>query len=218
MARCPRSHRVGLPPVSADTDVTVTAPVETNDPANERPGTEGIWTFVFLDMMVFALLFLVYLSERLRLPDVFVLSQKALDPIVGLASTIFLLTSSWCMVEAVHAVRADDRARAGRWLTFSFVLGSLFVANKLIEYHGKIDHGLTPATNGFYTFYFVITGIHFVHVIGGLCFMANLRATLMRDGGGQSYRRRVENVGLFWHFVDVLWLFIFPLLYLTGLQ
>lgn len=176
------------------------AHVETPD---DRPGTEGIWTFVFLDMAVFALMFLVYLSERVRLPDVFAHGQAALNPLVGLLGTMFLLTSSWCMVEAVHAIRVADRGRAGRWLGLSFALGALFVVNKLIEYHDKFAHGLTPVTSGFFTFYFVITGIHFAHVVGGLAFMLSLRLNLA-EAGSTAFRRRAENVGLFWHFVDVL--------------
>ena len=194
-----------------------TAPVGEPESGIERPGTEGIWTFVFLDMAVFALMFLVYLSERVRLPDAFASGQAALNPLVGLLGTLFLLTSSWCMVEAVHAIRVVDRGKAGRWLTLSFALGSLFVVNKLFEYHDKFDHGLTPAINGFFTFYFVITGIHFAHIVGGLAFMLSLRLNL-REAGSVQFLRRAENVGLFWHFVDVLWLFIFPMLYLAGLR
>ncbi len=185
--------------------------------SSERPGTEGIWTFVFLDMMVFALIFLVYLSERARVPAAFAHAPHHLRPLVGLASTVFLLTSSWCMAEAVQSIRRVAQQRATNFLTLALLFGGLFVVNKLIEYSGKIAAGLTPATDSFFAFYFLITGIHFVHVLGGMAFMASLRLRLAREIGSAGYLRNAENVGLFWHFVDMLWLFIFPLLYLAGL-
>ncbi len=171
---------------------------------------------MFIDMIVFLLFFLVYLSERNRLPDLFAESQATLDPMVGLASTIFLLTSSWCMVGAVQSARSGNAARTGSWLNLTGLLGAGFIVNKLLEYGGKLDHGISPVSNGFYSFYFIITGLHFAHVIGGLCFIAHCRMRAAAEVGRRDYRKKIENVGLFWHFVDMLWLFIFPMLYLAG--
>jgi nitric oxide reductase NorE protein len=182
----------------------------------DHPGTSGIWTFVFIDMVVFFLFFLVYISERLRLPDIFAASQRLLDPFTGLASALFLLTSSWCMVEAVNATRRNAERAAAHYLNFALLLGALFAGNKLIEYSDKFAHGLTPVSNGFFTFYFIITGLHFTHVIGGMVFMGHCRMRLSTELGSPNFRKKMENVGLFWHFVDVLWLFIFPMLYLAG--
>ncbi len=184
----------------------------------DHPGTSGIWTFVFIDMVVFFLFFLVHISERLRLPDIFAASQRLLDPFTGLASALFLLTSSWCMVEAVNAIRRNAERAAALYLNFALLLGALFAGNKLIEYSDKFAHGLTPVSNGFFTLYFLITGLHFIHVIGGMCFMSHCRMRLSTEIGSQNFRKKMENVGLFWHFVDVLWLFIFPMLYLAGAE
>lgn len=167
-------------------------------------------------MVVFLLFFLVYISERWRLPDVFAASQRLLDPFTGLASALFLLTSSWCMVEAVNATRRKSERAAATYLNFALLLGALFACNKLIEYSVKLAHGLSPVSNGFFTFYFLITGLHFIHVIGGMCFMSHCRMRLSTELGSLNFRKKMENVGLFWHFVDVLWLFIFPMLYLAG--
>ena len=185
--------------------------------AESHPGTRGIWTFVFIDMIVFLLMFLVYLSEKWRLWDSFIVSQRHLNPLVGLASTLFLLSSSWCMAEAVAALRRGDYRPAQQWLNGALALGGLFVLNKLVEYAGKISAGLTPGSGSFLTLYFVITGMHFAHVIGGLIFMSHCRARLGAEAGTPVFRKKLENVGLFWHFVDVLWLFIFPMLYLTAI-
>jgi nitric oxide reductase NorE protein len=183
---------------------------------DDHPGTSGIWLFVFIDMVVFLLFFLVYVSERFRAPEIFAASQRLLNPFVGLASALFLLTSSWCMVEAVGATRRNAERVVATYLNFAMLLGALFVGNKLIEYAGKFAHGISPVSNGFFTFYFIITGLHFIHVIGGMCFMGHCRMRLSTELGNSNYRKKIENVGLFWHFVDVLWLFIFPMLYLAG--
>jgi nitric oxide reductase NorE protein len=182
----------------------------------DHPGTSGIWTFVFIDMVVFFLFFLVYISERFRLTEIFAESQRLLDPFTGLASAMFLLTSSWCMVEAVNATRRNAERAASMYLNFALLLGALFAGNKLIEYSDKFAHGLSPVSNGFFTFYFIITGLHFIHVIGTMCFMAHCKMRLSTELGSTNFRKKMENVGLFWHFVDVLWLFIFPMLYLAG--
>ena len=187
-----------------------------DDGDEDRPGTSGIWTFVFIDMIVFALLFLVFVSERHRLPQVFETSQTALDPTVGLLGTLLLVTSSWSVAEAVHAARGGHTVRARLALDFAMLLGLAFAVNKLVEYHGKLSHGLTPVSNGFFTFYFLITGLHFLHVIGGMAFLGHCRLRLSLEIGSLDYRKKIENTGLFWHFVDMLWLFIFPSLYLTG--
>ena len=166
-------------------------------------------------MGIFGLLFLVYLSERFRLPKVFLAAHAHLDPIVGLTSALLLLTSSWCMVEAVHAVRRQARRAAGHYLSAALLLGGLFIANKLVEYSDKFAAAITPATNSFFTFYFIITGLHLCHVLGCMAFMAHCRSRIDTEIITGRYLKKVENVGLFWHFIDTLWLFIFPLLYLV---
>lgn len=184
-------------------------------PMDRGPGTNGIWTFVFIDMLVFLMFFLVYVSERHRVLDVFVESQHHLTPWVALVSTMALLTSSWCIAEAVHAARRGQAAVVSRWLTASLLLGAVFVVNKFIEYGSKIGDGISPATNSFFSFYFLITGVHFLHVCAGMIFIGHCRARAVEETGQAIYQKKIENVGLFWHFVDILWLFIFPLLYLT---
>lgn len=183
--------------------------------SEEHPGTSGIWTFVFIDMVIFLFFFLVYVTERQRLPEIFMNSQHELNPVIGLLSTLALLTSSWCMAEAVQATRRTDRKKAALALNGALLFGTLFIVNKFIEYGGKFADGISPVTNGFFTFYFLITGLHFLHVIGGMIFMTHCRARLTAECGETGYRKKLENVGLFWHFVDILWLFIFPMLYLS---
>jgi nitric oxide reductase NorE protein len=183
-----------------------------------HPGTEGLWIFIFVDMIIFLLMFIVYLSERIRLTTVFAASQHQLSAFFGLANALVLLTSSWAMVKAIEAIRYMNAPRAQKWLTLCFATGGLFCINKLFEYGFKIEHGITPATNSFFTFYYVITGLHFTHVVGGTVFILHCRNRALAETGTAHYLKKIENTGLFWHFVDVLWLFIFPMLYLVGLK
>lgn len=181
------------------------------------PGTDGLWTFVFIDMIVFSLFFIVYLSERLRLPGVFAASQAHLDPNFGLVNALVLLTSSLFMAEAVAATRMGKSVLVKRRLVLTLACGAAFAVSKLAEYAGKFAGGITPVTNSFYSFYFLLTMIHFLHVLAGMVFIAHCLARAGAETGQPAYLAKLENTGLFWHFVDLLWLFLFPLLYLAGL-
>lgn len=184
------------------------------------PGSEGIWIFVFIDMVVFILIFLVFMGERVRNLELYAASQLHLNELFGLANTLILLASSWMVVEGVQAARAGNERRVAVFLNFAIVLGLLFSLDKLIEYYFKFDEGITLASNQFFTFYFFITFVHFLHVMVGLGFILYFRnrANECVLGRKNEYIKNLENVGLFWHYVDVLWIFIFPVLYLIGRQ
>ena len=181
-----------------------------------HPGTEGLWTFVFIDMAIFLLIFFTFMSERLRHFEVYSASQLHLNELLGLANTVILLTSSWMVVEAVHAARKQLVKKVSACLMGAFLLGALFSINKLIEYYLKFDAGITPITNPFFSFYFFITIVHFLHVIAGMVFIFYFKNEAQAYVTSDKYVTGLENVGLFWHYVDVLWIFIFPLLYLVG--
>jgi nitric oxide reductase NorE protein len=165
------------------------AKIPASDLDAKHPGTSGIWTFVFVDMIVFAVLFLVFVSERHRLPEVFTTSQAALDPRVGLFGTLLLITSSCFVADAVHSVREWNMKRARISLALAILFGLGFAANKLAEYVDKFSHDLSPVTNGFFTFYFLVTGLHFLHVIGGLCFLGHCRMRISNEVKEFSYRK-----------------------------
>ena len=184
--------------------------------STQPPGTDGLWTFVFIDMVLFLMIFFMFMSERMRHVHQYVASQLRLDELVGLASTLILLTSSWMVVEAIHAARKGDGTRVRRYLGLAWLLGLAFCVNKLAEYYLKTRAGVTPATNSFFSFYFFITFVHFLHVVAGMVFIAHCRGHARARAGTGRYLTGLENVGLFWHFVDILWVFIFPLLYLVG--
>jgi len=184
--------------------------------SERRPGSEGLWTFVFIDMVIFLLIFVTFMGDRLGKAALYSASQVHLSVSLGLANTLILLTSSWMVVEAVRSARARAAGDVSRYLGIAVLLGVAFVANKVVEYTSKVQHGITPATNAFFSYYFFITFVHLMHVVAGVGFLAYFRSRARAQTGLAVFQRRVENVGLFWHFVDVLWLFIFALLYLVG--
>jgi len=184
--------------------------------SGRRPGTDGLWTFVFIDMVIFLMIFFMFMSERFGHVALYTTSQAHLNELFGLANALILLTSSWMVVEAVHAARRGDGGRVRTYLGWAWLLGLAFAVDKIVEYHAKFHAGITPATNSFFSFYFFITLVHFMHVIAGMLFIGYCRGRALARAGREDYLTGLENVGLFWHFVDVLWVFIFPLLYLVG--
>lgn len=183
-------------------------------------GSEGIWTFVLIDMVVFLLIFFTFMSERMGHLAEYAASQLRLNELFGLANTLILLTSSWMVVEAVQAARLRRPKKVTFYLWGAWLLGSAFSVNKIVEYLAKFDAGITPVTNAFYSFYFFITLVHFLHVLAGMLFIFHFvrNAAECASERHSRYVQGIENVGLFWHYVDVLWIFIFPMLYLVGRQ
>jgi nitric oxide reductase NorE protein len=175
-------------------------------------GSEGIWTFVFIDMVVFALIFLVYSMQRVQQFHLYEVSQQHLNPIFGFVNTLVLLTSSWMMVRAVHSARDGFTAQVSSFLSAALVLGCVFVGGKGVEYYQKFDSSISVTTNSFFTFYFFITFVHLLHVMVGMAFMVAMRRGARTLGA--DYIKRLESLGTFWHFVDLIWLFIYALLYL----
>ena len=134
----------------------------------------------------------------------------------GMANALILLTSSWMVVEAVRAARTGGARRVSRCLGLALLLGLAFAVNKVTEYTIEVRAGFTPATNSFFSYYYFITFAHFMHVIAGMIFIAYFRNKAATQAGTARYQIGLENAGHFWHFVDVLWIFIFPMLYLVG--
>lgn len=178
------------------------------------PGVEGIWVLIGVDSVVFALLFASFMDARRSDPGGFDAARQSLDAALGGLNTLVLLTSSWVVALAIQALRDGVSQRAARLLALAVGAGSAFVAVKSFEYVDKLVAGTTPATNDFFMWYFVLTGIHLIHVLIGLGLLTFL-ITGVRRGRYDAGRIAVpESVATFWHLVDLLWIVIFPLLYL----
>ena len=178
------------------------------------PGVDGVWVFIGADSVIFAILFLSFMQERLKNPDVFETSRQTLNMHLGGIDTLILLTSSWSVALAVQAMKRDQIDREPRLLLGGAVTGLMFVASKSIEYFEKFAHGITPGTNPFYMWYFTLTGIHLIHVVVGTSMLTYLWVRSRRGTYDHLHKAVPESVASYWHLVDLLWIVLFPLLYL----
>lgn len=165
------------------------------------------------DMTVFGVFFAVYTHDRATNGQVFAASQQTLDSTIGLANTGLLLLSSLLVVLGVRAIRGGAAARAPKFFALAWLCGLGFAVNKAVEYTELLHAGHTPATNGFYAYYFVFTGIHVTHLLLGMCVLT-LAWLVSRRPSAASKPALVEGCASYWHLVDVLWIVLFPLLYL----
>ncbi len=170
--------------------------------------------FIGVDMVIFAILFFTFLDERHDAVALFEAGRRTLDPNFGGVNTLILLSSSWCVAMATVRAEQDRLEAIPPWLAGAFFCGLAFTLSKVLEYAGKLDAGFTPATNAFYMHYFVLTALHLLHVIGGTVLLAVLWK-MARTGAFHSRRLVVlESGAIYWHMVDLLWILLFPLLYL----
>lgn len=178
------------------------------------PGDSGVWTFIIADMGAFAMFFLVFTLGKMASPDLFEASRQHLNAQLGLLNTLILLTSSLFMVKAVEAARLSKRAATIRNLVLTIIVGLGFAVTKFVEYQAKGAAGIGLTTNEFYTYYFAFTGIHFLHFAIGIAALLMMLTKARTDALDDRFRTWIESVGCYWHMVDLLWIMLFPLLYL----
>lgn len=176
----------------------------------------GILTFILADMIIFGLLFIGFMVERSGQLALFNQSAASLDVWLGMLNTLILVSSGLCVVVAVNAARAGRAAAVRFWLLWSFLIGAGFGINKVIEYGAKISHGITMLSNDFYMFYYVLTGMHFLHFLVGMVVLVVLWVRAWREPVDGPLFGIIESGALYWHMVDLLWIVIFPMLYLVG--
>jgi len=176
------------------------------------PGDSAIWLFVIGDMVIFSCYFAAYMFDRGQNHVLFMQSQQHLDQNIGVINTLILLTSSLFVALGVQAARMGDFGIASRLLTLGFACGMGFVVLKSFEWALKINVGLTISSNAFFMHYYMMTGLHFFHVLLGLVILTMLRRELR---GRTAPRVQFLEVGAtYWHMVDFLWIIIFALAYL----
>ncbi len=195
--------------------------------ARRIPGESGTWVFLFGDMLVFGAFFVTFLVERATAPEVFDDARTTLHIGVGVLNTLVLLTSSLCVVLALNALRAGMWPIATRAVAAAIGCGALFIALKVYEYVSLGTAGHGPGANDFYLYYFILTGLHLFHVclgIGALSFVLSQTRRRALARGADGFRAElsvtrtalVEGAACFWHLVDLLWIFLFALLYLVS--
>lgn len=178
------------------------------------PGEAGVWLFVLGDMCVFAVFFGIFVIYRSRNVELYVRSQAELNQDYGAINTLLLLASSWFVAMAVNAGRSLNTMRATRLFTAAIGCGLGFVIVKYLEWSQKLVNGLGLTTNEFFTFYYMLTGIHLLHVIIGLLVLFILRAKSKTPLATAGDLILLESGATYWHMVDVLWIVLFPLIYL----
>lgn len=192
--------------------------------AEESPGTRttrlpaepALWGVLLADVLIFTGLFAIYLSRRADVGSLFAQSQSSLNSDLAATNTLVLLTSSLFVVMAVHRFRHGDMGACSHLLRAAMFLGAAFVGLKCTEYAAMINEHRTPTTNVFYMWYFVLTGLHLAHVLVGLFLLLGMHWMARDDAGAEPGRIVLFEVGAsFWHMVDLLWIVIFPLLFLV---
>jgi len=183
--------------------------VETHPVAQLAPGKVGVWWFLASEIMLFGGLIASYVVMRVG-GGGWADERAHTSLLIGGINTLVLLTSSMTVVEAFAAGERGDGRGVRRNLGWTLLLGLAFLVIKGFEYSIKFSHGITPTTAPFWSFYFTMTGLHGLHVLAGIVINAFLLATWTRER-----QHRLELGGLYWHFVDIVWIFLFPLLYMS---
>jgi nitric oxide reductase NorE protein len=196
--------------------VTLDAPAAVAPPVRRIPGETGTWVFLFGDMLVFGAFFATFMVERAKAPEVFDVSRKTLHLGVGLTNTLVLLTSSLLVVVALGALRSGASKIARSALLAALACGAIFVGLKVFEYHSLVTAGHGVGANHFYLYYFILTGVHLFHVCVGMAVLTVLLAATRPPELSATRLAVVEGGACFWHLVDLLWIVLFPLLYLVA--
>jgi cytochrome c oxidase subunit 3 len=190
--------------------------------------TLGMWLFLLTEIMFFGGVFTAYVYYRSVYPAAFAHGSHHLDVTLGAINTVVLIASSFTMVLAVHAAQTGRVRRIFSALLATMTLGSVFLVIKGFEYHHKFVEGLVPGPlwrymapdadkqQLFMSIYFSMTGLHALHMVIGIGVLAWIAVRAWRGAFDAHYYTPVECVGLYWHFVDIVWIFLFPLLYLLG--
>lgn len=185
-----------------------TAPVH-----NYPPGDLAIWVFILAELAVFAVFFAVYAFTRANHVELFNQYQLTLDRTTALFNTLALITSSYFVVRSLAAIRDGDQRGLVSWLLAAMAMGALFLVLKSAEFHHHYSNGLNLRTNLFYMFYFSLTFFHFMHVIMGMVILGAVAVAGQRGRYTAEEHTGVETGASYWHMVDLVWLILFPLVY-----
>ena len=180
---------------------------------NHPPGDLAIWIFILAELLVFAVFFAVYAFTRANHVEMFNHYQLTLNRTTALLNTLTLLTSSYFVVRGVMAIRNGDRRGLVLWFWAAIAMGAVFLVLKGGEFHHHYSAGINLRTNLFYMFYFSMTFFHFMHVILGMGILAAVAIKGQQGGYTADEHTGVETGASYWHMVDLVWLILFPLIY-----
>ena len=173
-----------------------------------------IWLIVFLELITFSAVVLVFLYQRSLNLELFNLGQLELNQVYGLINTIVLLTSSLFMAQGLYFLKLGAKKKSIVFLSITLLLGISFLILKGLEYYAKIEMGFGLSSSTFFTYYWLLTGFHFVHVLIGILLISYAIIKTKSGFYTNSNFEDVESIGIFWHMCDLIWIFLFPLMYL----
>ena len=186
----------------------------------------GMWLFIFTEILLFGGLFIVYSVYRYINPLAFKLAAEELSVGIGTLNTGILLISSMTVAMSITAIQKGNTRRTIFLLEMSMLLGLIFLINKYFEWSGKFGHGIYPGSESlrelgqgevlFFGLYFFMTGLHAVHIIVGLILLGVMLSKVQKGTINSGYNIQLENSGLYWHLVDLIWIYLFPLFYLIS--
>lgn len=194
----------------------------------KQASTMGIWLFLITEIMFFGGLFLGYIVYRSMYPEAWRAGSHELNVTLGAINTAVLIFSSLTMAMGVHSAQLGKAKKTANYILATMILGGVFLGIKYLEYSAKFEHHLVPGANFhfdspladqmqiFFSFYFMMTGMHAIHMIIGFGILIWLFNKARKGTFSGEYYNPVEVTGLYWHFVDIVWIFLFPLLYLIG--
>ncbi|MBK6539436.1 MAG: cytochrome c oxidase subunit 3 family protein [Ignavibacteria bacterium] len=184
----------------------------------------GMWLFLFTEILLFGGLFILYAGYRFIYSEGFAAAATELDVLLGTINTVILLTSSLTVVLAIVALQKENKKLSLFFLWVTVICGLIFLVNKYFEWGAKFHHGVYPKgpalqnmSEGevmYFGLYFVMTGLHGLHIVVGLIFIGYVMRQIQKDIITSSNFQKLENSGLYWHLVDIIWIFLFPLFYL----
>lgn len=187
-------------------------PAETST-GRRLPGDLAIWFFILAEMLVFAVFFSAYAFARAGHVEEFNLYQQTLSRNLGALNTLLLVTGSWFVVRAVQAAHKDKQSAIAPNILIGWLCGAGFLVVKVIEYAAKFGAGISMSTNTFYMFYISLTFFHFMHVILGMVILTVLWVQARKGVYGAHDAHGLESGAAYWHMVDLLWIVLFPLVY-----
>ena len=186
----------------------------------------GMWLFLFTEILLFGGLFMLYSAYRARYPLEFHEAGQHLNIVIGVANTLILLTSSLTVALSIAAIQRNARRASILCLCSTIFLGIVFLVNKAIEWSSEIQKGLYPNSpilseraqgdQIFFGLYYSMTGLHGLHVLAGIILISIMLVLVLKQKISASNFNRLENAGLYWHLVDVIWIFLLPLFYLAA--
>jgi nitric oxide reductase NorE protein len=193
---------------------SLTSPSE-REPERELSGGTVIWLFVAVELLTFGLFFIAFAAARRSDPALFLAGQAQLHPLLGAINTGVLLCGGWLAARGVLANRSDEPRVTAGCFAGAAASGVLFMAIKLTEYSDVFAAGVSLSTSSFWFFYLFVTGLHFLHVVAGVGLLLPTAWRAARGAYGSEAGSTVEAVAVFWHLVDLIWIFLFPLFYLA---